>query len=349
MPPVLIHHRLTLTVALSLAVLVMISSCQSGGNAPFGDAIGATDSVPPSIPPPTAADGVRIGAYVSARDRTASEADEHFAEQIGGSFGLVRVYQRWDDAFPTPFHRQLREDGRTMLLSVRAQTRSGVDVSWRDIAEARPGSDPYDRMVKWADSVKAYGVPVYVIFHHEPEGFWNTNGDADDFVAAWRNWVTIFRSRGADNVEFVWNMTGGAFASTGRQKAQDWYPGDDVVDHLGADPYNWYQCRGGSGTWRSLEVLVEPFRRFGANHPGKGLMLPEWGTVEDDARPGRKAEWLDQARTLFTRPGYEQFVALTYFHSEHGGGTSCYWWLDSSPSALAAFGDFLDDPAYRSD
>lgn len=51
----------------------------------------------------------------------------------------------------------------------------------------------------------------------------------------------VGRDRGVDNVEFVWIMTDWSFhvPPTDRRHASHWYPGDDVVDHIAADAYNW--------------------------------------------------------------------------------------------------------------
>ena len=49
--------------------------------------------------------------------------------------------------------------------------------------------------------------------------------------------------------------------------------------------------------------------------------------------------------TLLKQPGYEQFTAVVYFHSQHNA--QCQWWVDSSPAALAAFTTMGADPFYN--
>ena len=93
------------------------------------------------------------------------------------------------------------------------------------------------------------GEPVWFTFNHEPEFAENTaNGVASDYLAAWRRVVNEFRARGVGNVEFVWIMTDWSFhvPATDRRYAPKWYPGDDYVDHIAADAYNWSTCRGTS-------------------------------------------------------------------------------------------------------
>jgi hypothetical protein len=60
-----------------------------------------------------------------------------------------------------------------------------------------------------------------------------------------------------------------------------WY-----LDYIGADAYNWYNCRPGtSNLWSSMEQLVNPMRLFAQGKTIKGIMIPEWASTEDPAQP----------------------------------------------------------------
>ncbi|HLZ38045.1 MAG TPA: PKD domain-containing protein [Mycobacteriales bacterium] len=113
--------------------------------------------------------------------------------------------------------------------------------------------------------------------------------------------------------------------------ADGYYPGDDVVDWLALDAYNWYGCGPGKPTaWRSLAEVVGPFRTWSLPH-GKPQMLAEWGSSEDPADPQRKANWLREA--MSTLAGWPEFKAASYFHTFG----NCAWWVDSSPASERAF------------
>ena len=84
------------------------------------------------------------------------------------------------------------------------------------------------------------------------------------------------------NARYLWIMTdyGYDWPTTDRRYAPKWYPGDAWVDDMGIDAYNWYGCRAGIATpWKSLAVIIESFRRFGAMHPSKRLWLTEWASA----------------------------------------------------------------------
>ena len=308
----------------------------------------------PSAAPATAGPNdptIVFGAFPAPRSgQTKQQAVTALEAQIGRKLNVVRVYDLWDTPLPDSHTSWLRSTGHTLFLSVKAKRTNGTLVSWRQLADARPGSGLYNEIVGWATKLKNFGAPLYFTFHHEPEAATNlNNGTATDFIDAWRNIISVLRLQGVTNAQYVWTMTDYSFVvpSTDRRAAFKWFPGDAYVDHLGSDPYNWYNCREGiNNSWKSLAQIIEPFRQFGAAHPTKGLMLPEWASYEDPATPGRKAQWIADARALFKSPGYEQFKLVLYFNWFDQKYTNCRWWVDTSQSSLTNFAAMANDPFY---
>ena len=54
--------------------------------------------------------------------------------------------------------------------------------------------------------------------------------------------MSVFKQEGTSNVSWTWTMTDWAFETTDERAADNWYPGDDVVDVIGADAYNFSDC-----------------------------------------------------------------------------------------------------------
>lgn len=132
--------------------------------------------------------------------------------------------------------------------------------TWRSVAAAGPGSATYNNIVRWAQTIKARGGMVMFAYHHEPEGANSKRyGTPAEYIQAWRRVVTIFRSQGVRNVIYTWQMTAWAFRASPSDPryAGRWYPGDDYVDSVGADAYNWGVCGEGSGNWQELATLGE--------------------------------------------------------------------------------------------
>ena len=197
--------------------------------------------------------------------------------------------------------------------------------------------------------LSSLGNHVYFTFNHEPETALNSSGNGADFIAAWRKVITVFRQRGVTNADYLWIMTAFSFKAKDRRRAVDWYPGEAYLDYIGADAYNWYDCRPGtSNPWNSLESLVNPMRLFAQGKTIKGIMIPEWASTEDPAQPGRKAQWINDARALFKKPGWEGFKGVLYYNKT-SKYPNCRWFVDSSQASLTAFAGMANDVYYTRD
>lgn len=276
---------------------------------------------------------------------------EDMEEAIGRPLDLVRVFERWDAEWDSAFHQAVENGDRVMHLSVKAKRENGSVIAWDDIASATTGSALFNEIQTWIDRVETFDGEVWFTFHHEPESSAsNDNGNDSEFIAAWQRIVDDFRDRNVANVEFAWVMTYWSFATDPSEPnhADKWYPGDDYVDLIGSDAYNWDFCRGGTtDPWTSLEDTIEPQRQFGLDHPGKGLILGEWASTEVPGDGGAaKSRWITDAAQLFQQPGWEQFVGLAYFNIDDASYPECPWPLDSSDQAMAAFVAMADDPFY---
>lgn len=303
----------------------------------------------PAAPARATPEGLAFGARVEQRQgETAESAVRRVETEAGRPLDVVREFLSWDSVFPEPFHTWAADTGRTLLLSVKSRRRDGTVVRWADVAAAQPGSRLHAEVTAWADRMVAYGKPIYFTYNHEPESKASAAmGEAPDFIAAWRRVHDIFLERGATNVSFMWIMTDYAFfvGSQARNDAAKWYPGDAYLEAMGTDAYNWFTCRTGINTaWWTLERIIKPFRDFGAAHPEEELWLTEWASTEDPARPGRKADWIREARALFKRPDYAQFHGVSYF--DFRGPDSCQWAIDSSASSQGAFEEMGTDAFY---
>ena len=239
--------------------------------------------------------------------------------QLGRQVDTVRMFARWDDAFPSD-QDLANLDGRNAILSIRPQD-GNTPIPWADIAAAQPGDPLHDDMVAWANAIEPYEDQLWITFHHEPEAASNLpHGDADEFIAAWQAFMTVLEDNGVESLGRTWITTNFAHrvSDNDRRSAPKWYPGDEWVDVIAADAYNWHECRPNSPSpWRDLGTLIEDFRLFGLEHPDQQLMLAEFGTVEDPDDPNRKAQWFTDAQALFAEPGYEQFVTVSYLSLIH--------------------------------
>ena len=112
-----------------------------------------------------------------------------------------------------------------------------------------------------ASEVAEWDGPIFIRFAQEMNGTWYPWGkhqnSPDEYVAAWRHVHQIFDEHGAGHVTWVWN----ASEKNHPESLSLWYPGDDVVDWVAVDGYNWdapQYWRQGSNTWRLLDQVFRP-------------------------------------------------------------------------------------------
>ncbi len=299
---------------------------------------------------PASADGPLPAVWGATVKNTAKQtplqAVQAFQTKAGRTLGATRDFLSWDSPFPTAYETGLAAQGTDVLLSVAAKRLNGAFVSWTAIGAAQPGDALYDDMVSWADRARDFGQPMWVTFQHEPEAATNkSQGNQATYIAAWRNWVSVFRTEGATNVRFLFITTafGYSVKTTDRRYVPTWYPGDDVVDGIAVDAYNWYNCPAhASVAWQSVQQLIEGQRKFGLLHPDKELWIAEYGSIQDSADPSRQAQWIADAQALFQQPGYESYRGVLYYDLKK----ACDWRVETSPDTLAAFSTMGADPYY---
>jgi hypothetical protein len=310
--------RASLAVVAAIAVISAVSLVSGLLATASADAAGTAPLNPSS--------GAYFGAAVpDVAGVTNQQEVLNYEGALGRKLDFERVYKRWDDSIVDNTMRWDRDNNRNVIVSVNSVTGNGATVRWSDIASGR-----YDALIRQqADALKAFGAPIWVAFNHEPEDDTAAGGPAD-FVAAWRHYVDVVRAQGATNVAWTWIMMAYSFRAGSGLRAPSYYPGDDYTDFVAADGYNWYDCDGRNASWSSFQSIFTDFHTFGVVH-GKPEIIAEYGSSEDPAAPGRKAQWVrDVAPTLAAWP---EIKAVSYW-----GPSSCFD-INSSSSSLQALAD----------
>lgn len=207
-------------------------------------------------------------------------------------------------------------------------TSGHVPVSLSAIAAGR-----HDGLLhRWADTLRSWGRPVHLRFAHEFNGRWYPwsaagGTPAATYVDAWRHVHAVFTDRGADAVSWVWSPNAVLDDSS---DLAPWYPGDEYVDVLGVDGYNWGTSRAWT-TWTEPEgVFDATFAALRALAPAKPILVTEVGCAEAG---GCKARWIESfVRYLQRQPDVEGFVWF-----EHDKETD--WRIASSERSARALRD----------
>lgn len=324
------------------AVSSSAPSSSSTTTEPRANSSSTTASTPPTTVDPLLLQAQNRPFMAMSVPRSRYETITAVEADVGQRIDLIRWFQRWDDDLQYPDMQRAIAEGRRVHLSVRPAGSAGLLVPWRDLADAEPGTETYDDLVAWVDRmVSVLPAGSYVTINHEPETRDSeANGNAEDFKAMWRRWNELLDERGGAELQTVWVMTGGAFSGP---VAEEWYPGDDAVDIVGVDPYNWYRCQGSDRPWAEFEEIVAPALAF-AESKSKPLAVAETASVEDLEQPGRKAEWIRNAADYLSDPDVAaKFEYVSWFNVTAPGGTwpDCVWDYDTSPESAEAFAELV--------
>jgi beta-mannanase len=204
----------------------------------------------------------------------------------------------------------------------------------------------HDEMIKAkARGARDLKAEIFMRWGHEMNGDWypwsgakNGKGTVgpQKYIEAYRHVFRIFKQEGAHNVVWVWCPLVTNVPDEPWNHWSKYYPGDEYVDWIGFDAYNWGTssscCR-----WMSFRELITPIYRDYAGK-GKPLMIPEFSSAE---KGGNKAEWIttmhNELKTDFT-----EIRALVWFHINK----ETDWRIDSSPATLKAYKAMALDPYF---
>jgi hypothetical protein len=167
---------------------------------------------------------------------------------------------------------------------------------------------------RFARQSRQFGKPYLIRFAHEmnlSRYHWGGSAQefgpesAEKFRAMFRHVVEVFRAQQANNVGWVFCPNADSVPAAVWNQIASYYPGNDVVDIVGLDGYNWgtTQTRAANGwdsEWRTFEsIFTAPLQELKQVAPGKPAAIFETSSASEG---GNKEEWvlaaLDSAKSL---------------------------------------------------
>jgi hypothetical protein len=289
------------------------------------------------------AKGAHFGSYNGDMTTDTSPVTA-FEGRIGRRLGIVPQYHDFSPGqeWPTPPEQAAcgAGTGRILLISNDLRIyRTGTYIQCADIAAGKYDAQITDQ----AQQVAAWGVDCLYAFQAEPDNSTNRNvystGGPAQYVAAWRHAHSLWQAAGAVKAQWVWCMTGANTASD-----QALYPGNDVVDWLGWDPYLW-----GFDAWSTAASKWGTYLTW-LNKQGsyidlsKPRIICETGadTGTWTAAPHRAADWIAGFPAAAAACGVS---AVCLFDRNEGANAD--WLIDGTPAALAAYAAAGADPQFN--
>jgi hypothetical protein len=269
---------------------------------------------------------MKTGIY-NGTDVTAIERTDRIESWIGPKFDVQNIFIPWDDAryeIDDLFTRVLPaiwDAGRTPMLTWELHLSSGATPD--DILERIIAGEYDDYIVEWAERFGSAATeagqpnqpPAYIRLAHEANGNWypwapaGGDGTPTEYIDMWQ----YVRSHVEERIRkryrpaWMWAVNG---ADVGPFTMEELYPGDEYVDWMGIDSYNWGVSQEWS-SWQSPEELFsEPVERLhGISDAPLGVSefasssLTEAGTDVD-----RKSAWIQEAFPTLEELGVDMTV-----------------------------------------
>lgn len=254
--------------------------------------------------------------------------------QTGVAPGMVTFFLQWpqnpaEGRFPVETLKAIADAGALPCITWEPMyLLEGKEVALdaRDILAGR-----YDSFIdRFAKSAKDSKTNIVIRFAHEMNleryhwgGAKESYGPESParYREMFRYMVKRFRAAGAFNVFFAFCPNAESLPHPKRDnapwnEARAYYPGDDVVDMVGMDGYNWGTTRtrdkhGWDSSFRSFADIFGPIRlELNVIAPGKPMMVFE---VASAALGGDKTVWVRDA--LETATSWN-LIALNWFEAD---------------------------------
>jgi hypothetical protein len=191
------------------------------------------------------------------------------------------------------------------------------------------------------------------------------------FIAAWRYvYNRVKNIDGATNVIWLWTANANGFKIGNPSVASQFYPGDDYVDWVSSDGYNWHGAVGRSGQdrYRDFLEIYDKFMLWARSdepthqHVGssKPIMVAEYGTQEQEDGGAIKADWFRTAHaTVMPRTAdtpadcrycgaMSDIQAMVYFDVQgKSGDASGGWNIETSQPSFDAYKEAAQNPWFN--
>ncbi|MDS1115996.1 glycosyl hydrolase [Gordonia westfalica] len=260
---------------------------------------------------------------------------ERLASLAGAKPHFVQLFAATEDSLPVGTLDLILGSGATPILTLEPWRPDKGHIQ-SEYALSTIANGRHDLVLsRWATELAAWPHRILLRFAQEMNGSWYpwsigvNNNTAAEYRAAWSRMHSIVSDR-APQVRFVWAPNA---ITAGTRDFTDCYPGDDVVDYLGLDGYNWGQSPGHH--WQSADKLFS--RSLSALQllsPGRPILITEVGCVEG-ARPDMKAHWIEDFFRVIER--HPDVLGFLWFQMDKERD----WRFNSMPASIMSFRDEL--------
>ena len=272
--------------------------------------------------------GCATGAFVNGPENLSN-----FQQKIGKKLAVVLWYIHWLDPFPNKEADIVYANGSVPLITWEPWITHKLGA-----LDAIATGCYEDYVKRFIQAAKDWGKPIFLRFAHEMNGNWypwdgEHNGQFLGSKKYKEVWIYLYNVRSelkADNIKLVWCVNNSSVPDTSWNKAAAYYPGDQYVDWIGMDGYNW-----GYRKWEDFDSVFGGVYKELVSLTQKPIMIGEFGSA---AHGGSKAEWIADAFNKI-KTKYPSVKVFCWFNIDKERD----WRVDSSQKAEAAFCQEIKD------
>ncbi|UCH12444.1 MAG: dockerin [Candidatus Omnitrophota bacterium] len=232
--------------------------------------------------------GCLIGAFIA--DSPTSYDINRFKSDYGKKPYLVMVFVDWENFVGDNIINDVYGNGSILFITWEPW----YAVDKKGIYYDGLLSGMYDDYIKsFANKVNSIGRPVFLRFAHEMNGNWypwsGSKLGRKKYIAITKYVRAIFDKSGVNNVKWVFSINWENIPDGNNYKL--YYPGNECVDYIGIDGYNWGSTRSWS-KWASFKSLFSTVYTNANLLYNKPILISEFGST---GKGGDKKEWIRKA------------------------------------------------------
>lgn len=281
---------------------------------------------------------LKLGFVVSNYTNSTGELSS-LTTKIGHKIDTVGIYKQFgllaNSAFNSNDLQYVKDNGQELLLTWEPWNPEQGKKQTVDYLQSIISGQMDSYITQFALAIKSYGAPVTLRFGHEMNGDWYPWGNrASEYVTAYRHLVDLFRREAVSNVQWVWSINSDNVPYTPIKSVSQFYPGDNYVDLIGIDGFNFGNDNNG---FRSFSTIYQPSYSFITATYRKPIVISEIACAEEG---GDKGQWVKDMFQVLAKK-FPKVTGIVWFNLLKERD----WRVDSTPSSLQAFQQALKSKA----
>lgn len=228
--------------------------------------------------------GVLLGIFHEGSQGNLAPVQD-YEKKLEKDFASIMWFLDWSTSFPMSDVKRVSDAGYMPHITWEPWFFTDTDkISLENILAGE--WDAY--IEKWASDAAEFGKPMMLRWGHEFNGNWYPwsvakNGeDPQMYIDAYRKIHDTFAAAGADNVIWIWCANTNSVPNEAWNVAMNAYPGDEYVDWVGIDGYNF------SGNESFKNLFIKSYNKF-VTEIDKPIMIAEFAT---GGQGDKKALWV---------------------------------------------------------